>query len=393
MNFAWQLVPRYHPQISIWDVLCAMVGREKELLLPLQGLELEKEESHLFWLNSATAGLNVMLRALNLPAGSGVGVPIYTCVAVFEAVAAAGLRCVFVDIDPENFSFDLDSLRRKRKEMATAVMIHTFGFPGNITAIKEVLGDRPIIEDCSHALGSTDSGQQVGLRGAAGVFSFNCNKPLSAGGGGLLIINSRQYVASVKKVLQQALELRRLSRSKLVANRILKVVLYRRPWYGLAVAAGMLGLRRDGVLQAQVDVEPASRFDKNLLRRNLKRLKFRWDKQRAWACEITELAGNLLPAYRFVSAGELWNGYIWPVLLHTHSQRETSLDYFHKRNVDAFVLWPECLRTASRFGYQDGECPRLEDALQRLLMLPCYAELTNSQRRRIREAIRTWRLG
>jgi len=108
------------------------------------------------------------------------------------------------------------------------------------------------------------------------------------------------------------------------------------------------------------------------------------------ARRLLELTGNLPPAYHFVNAGLSWNGYIWPVLLDSPAQRESSLDYFHKHNVDAFVLWSEALYTACRFGYQAGMCPIFEDAFRRLFMLPCYAELTDKQRNRILEVVQSW---
>ncbi len=391
MNFVWQMVPRYHPQISIWDILWCMLAHTSERPPIVKGLELEGKEDRLFWLNSATSGLNVMLKALKLPHGSGVGVPVYTCVSVFEAIASAGLRCVFLDIDPETFSLDLESLRHKREKMAALVMIHTFGFPGDVAAVKRILDGRPIIEDCSHAFGSTHQGRPVGLCGVAGIFSFNCHKPFSASGGGLLVVNDRLSVSHVQSVLHKVPGPKRWPGLKPTFKQVIKTVLYRPPWYGLAIAAGFLNLRRDGALQAKVKIESMSQLNRALLQSNLMSLESRWAKQRAWAREISELAGNPVPACRFVCAGESWNGYLWPLLLTTPAQREASLDYFHKHKVDAFVLWSECLRTASRFGYQTSECPRFEDAFQRLFMLPCYAELTDSQRKHMRWVVQTWR--
>ena len=90
--------------------------------------------------------------------------------------------------------------------------------------------------------------------------------------------------------------------------------------------------------------------------------------------------------------GEQWNGYLWSAVLKSHQHRQDSLAFFHRRGVDAFVLWQESLRTAARFGYTSGQCPALEDALPRLLMLPCYAELTDRQKAKIVAAVKDWAL-
>jgi dTDP-4-amino-4,6-dideoxygalactose transaminase len=298
---------------------------------------------------------------------------------------------VFVDIDPKTFSFDLESLQQKSKEIAALVIIHTFGFLGDIVTVKKILGDKPIIEDCAHALGSTDMKHQVGSHSVAKIFSFNCHKPISVGGGGLLIVNEDQYIPRVRNLLQHTTSPKRWPVLTHLLKQILKVMLYRHPWYGLAVTGRLLNLRRDGLLQTQVMIKPMSKFNQCLLRRRIRSMESRWVIQRACAGEILEILGkNVEPVCRYIEAGDSWNGYLFPILLATHGQREASLNYFHKNKVDAFVLWAECLRTVRQFGYQPGECPHLEDVLERLLILPCYAELTNYQRRCLRNAIRIW---
>ena len=128
--------------------------------------------------------------------------PIYNCVTVFEAVRMVGLRCVFIDIDPATFGFDLDDLARRRDEVSAAILVHTFGYPGDFDAVSGILPGRPIIEDCSHALGSRYDGGQVGFRGVASVFSFNFQKPISAGGGGWLVVNDPALLAPVGRQIE-----------------------------------------------------------------------------------------------------------------------------------------------------------------------------------------------
>jgi dTDP-4-amino-4,6-dideoxygalactose transaminase len=60
--------------------------------------------------------------------------------------------------------------------------------------------------------------------------------------------------------------------------------------------------------------------------------------------------------------------------------------FFERLSIDAFKLWPESLDTAVAFGYSRGDCPCFEDILGRILMLPCYAELTERQLQRLKEA-------
>jgi len=314
-----------------------------------------------------------------------VGVPVYACVTVFEAVAAAGLRCVFVDLAPDTFGYDFDSLGRHRDEMAAAVVVHTFGFPGDVPAVGDILGGRPVIEDCAQALGTRRGGRSVGLEGVASIFSFNYHKPVSAGGGGLLAANDPAVAARARDLLAGAPTARAGVAGAL--KRIATATLYRRPWYGLMTASGLVKLRRDGALGAHVDVELMAGLDEALTRIGLDRMQARLTRRRAWARQLADALPGRMPLGRFAEIGDDWNAYLAPVLLPSHADREAALDAFHARGVDAFILWPECLRTAARFGCQAGQCPRLADALERLLILPCYAELTRRRRERILRAV------
>ncbi len=384
----WQMIPRFAPQVKTLQLLRAWRARAA---LPL-GLRLDErtplvEGQQLFALNSGSAALTVLLRALGLPGGAGVGVPVYTCGTVFEAIRSAGLRCVFIDNRPDTFEFDPDSLRGRRAEISAVVMIHMYGYAGDVEAVRQAVPGAAILEDCAHAMGSLDAqGRPVGLAGAGGAFSFNLHKPVSAGAGGLLIVNDTRLVPRVQEQLRAAGPPPRVS-PKTLARRILKAGLYHAPLYGLVAGAA----RR----RADLDVDPIgiaamAPMDRRLAGQGLAVHAEQCRRRRAWAGRLADLAGGLEPVCRFLRAGQRWNGYLWPVLLASRSRRDASLEFFRGRGIDAFVLYRECLGIAAAYGYRRGDCPRLEDALDRLLMLPCHAELSSRQMRRIEKALQEW---
>lgn len=391
MTFAWRMIPRYHPQIGAGNVLSALGQPKGAFSLKTLSPETLKEGENLFCFSNGSAALKVVLQSLDLPAGAGVAVPIYTCATVFEAIASAGMRCVFIDIDPKTFGFDMECLRRRSKDVAAVVMIHTFGYAGDFGAVREIVGSIPIIEDCAHAMGSTDGGRQVGLQGVAGIFSFNFHKPVSAGGGGVLVVNAPELIPKIQQRVATLGSGRTTASFRSVLRRMLKSKAYRPPWYGLIMATGMLAVSRDHLAEQEpINIEPMGNLDRNLIRLGMQRMESRLSAQRRWAQELCDLSGGMEPTRRFVEAGEAWNGFLWPVLLPTPVQREESLAYFRRRGVDAFLLWQRCLRKAELYGYRRGQCARMEDALPRLLLIPCYAELTASQRKRISRALREW---
>ncbi|MGA2265683.1 MAG: DegT/DnrJ/EryC1/StrS family aminotransferase [Phycisphaerae bacterium] len=390
--YPWQRIPRYHPQLGPWNILRASGRQPRGAHILAGGGCTAKEGENLFPLSNGTAALVVALRAMRLPAGSGVAVPIYNCVTVFEAVRLAGLRCVFIDNDPDTFGYDLDSLARRSKEVSAAILVHTFGYAGDCDAVSRLLPGRPIIEDCAHALGSRRGGVPLGFRGVAAAFSFNFHKPVSTGGGGWLIVNNPALLPAVRQQVEAMGSPPPRPPAGVLRRRMIKAALYRRPWYGLLLGCGILQPDREGVLR-DVYVGRMSVLEHVLIEEGLVGLEDRGRRCRDWARRLTDAAGPLAPACHFVAAGQDWNGYLWPVVLSSAARREEAMNFLRGRGVDAFLLWLECLQTAAQYGYRPGDCPRLEDALPRMMMVPCYAELTDGQQEYILQAVKEARLG
>jgi dTDP-4-amino-4,6-dideoxygalactose transaminase len=386
----WKLIPRYHPQVRIFDILASLLASPRDVVMP-EGLIPASEGDNAFYFNSGTTALVVALRSLKLPPGSGVGVPTYCCVTVFEAVAAVGHRCVFLDIRADDFQLDMDSLREKRPEISAMILVHTFGCPADFEAVHAIFGNCPIIEDCAHALGSGDShGVPLGMRAVASVFSFNLNKPVSAGAGGLLRINYVRLIPEVRAIVESlARPLGRPSWRK-IASRLLSSVAYRKPWYGLMAWMKLLRLRRSGALEGKVDLGRMNLFDRALLRRRFENAPQQFAIQRSLAAKYAKACESWIPPRQFSAVGQNGNGYLWPMMAQNAAEKEKAMDFFHARGVDAFLLWPECLQTAGRFGYVKGTCPNLEQNLERLFFLPLYAELNEKDSMTIMSAIREW---
>ena len=137
--------------------------------------------------NKARTGLRILLSSV-----SGkklrVGVQIFTCHTVFQAIKNAGHEIVFLDITKE-FKLNLDSLKNKKEEIDVLIVTHTFGRPDRFEEIKNIMGEgKIIIEDCAHAYLSKYKGNFCGTLGDASIFSFGLGKfpPIGIGGGVIL---------------------------------------------------------------------------------------------------------------------------------------------------------------------------------------------------------------
>lgn len=150
-------------------------------------------------LNSATAGLTIGLRLLNLPIGSEVLCTPLTCFATTTAVLENRLNIKWVDVDPETCNMDLNDLERKISEKTKAIIfVHWGGNPINLTRLKEIAKEIPIVEDCAHAFGATYNDTYLGKHGNIAVYSLQAIKHLTCGDGGLIFLPNQQLYNRAK---------------------------------------------------------------------------------------------------------------------------------------------------------------------------------------------------
>lgn len=155
---------------------------------------------HAVAVNSATSALHIACLALGL----GPGDIMWTTPISFVASANCGRYCGadvdFVDIDPETFNMSPQELRIKLESASkrgalpkVLVVVHLAGEPADLEAISRLARkyDVKIIEDASHALGSSYQGKSVGsgVFSDVTVFSFHAVKNITTGEGGMAVTN------------------------------------------------------------------------------------------------------------------------------------------------------------------------------------------------------------
>jgi len=129
-----------------------------------------------------------ILKALQLPPGSEIIVPALTFWVVPEIARVAGLKVVFVDVDPATFTLSPAAVERAITPNTRAILpTHLYGMSCDMDPILDLARrhDLKVIEDCAHSLGATYKGRMVGTLGDASFFSFQAFKPLNTYGGGL----------------------------------------------------------------------------------------------------------------------------------------------------------------------------------------------------------------
>lgn len=143
-------------------------------------------------MSSGTQSLATAMAALGIGPGTEVIVPAYMWIAIVAGVVRLGAIPVLAEIDD---SFTLDPRRLEKRitrRTRLIVVVHMSGAPANLAAIIKVANRHklPVLEDCAQCNGGKFRGRKVGAWGTMGIFSFQLNKNLTTGEGGMIVTNS-----------------------------------------------------------------------------------------------------------------------------------------------------------------------------------------------------------
>lgn len=146
---------------------------------------------HVVSVNSATSGLYAAIGALGLGFGDEVIVSPYTMSACAVAPMIYGAVPVFADVEDTGALSVASIAARITPRTKGILVVHQFGIPADMDGIMALAGRHglKVIEDCAQAWGARHRGRPVGTIGDIGVFSFNVNKTIQSGEGGLCVTN------------------------------------------------------------------------------------------------------------------------------------------------------------------------------------------------------------
>jgi dTDP-4-amino-4,6-dideoxygalactose transaminase len=136
----------------------------------------------------ATYAMRSALVAAGVRAGDSVVIPRYDWPSTLAALKSIGAAPVFIDPDESTLTVDPGALENTdMRKVKAAVVCHIHGTVADVPAIRKLVRDVPIIEDCAQALGSTLDDRAAGTLGDLAVFSFGPGKSIYAGEGGMAV--------------------------------------------------------------------------------------------------------------------------------------------------------------------------------------------------------------
>lgn len=156
---------------------------------------------------SGTAALHIALVELGVGPGDEVIVPALSFVASVNPILYTGAAPVFVDVDPLTWTLDPVRTEQAITERTRAILpVHLYGNPCDMGSLRKIAEKHciPIVEDATESLGAAWNGQPTGTIGDLGCFSFNGNKFITTGGGGIVVAMDRTRAEHIRFLVNQA---------------------------------------------------------------------------------------------------------------------------------------------------------------------------------------------
>ncbi len=180
---------------------------------------------------NGTAALHIALQLSGVQRDDEVITQSLTFIATANAISYTGAHPVFLDVDKDTMGlspvaveawlkinvemreatslspsslFPFNKVTGRR--IAACVPMHTFGHPVKIDELLEVLNryNIPLVEDAAESIGSYYKGRHTGTFGKFGILSFNGNKIITSGGGGMILTNDEALAKQAKHITTQA---------------------------------------------------------------------------------------------------------------------------------------------------------------------------------------------
>ncbi len=171
---------------------------------------------------NGTAALHMGLMLAGTERGDLVITQALSFIATCNAISYIGAEPCFVDVDPKNLGLSVDALKQflqkveikngkaihlpSGKKIAACVPMHTFGLPTEIDKIVALCSEYgiPVVEDAAESLGSIYKEKHTGTFGKIGTYSFNGNKTITCGGGGIIVTNDSAIGKMAKHLTTQS---------------------------------------------------------------------------------------------------------------------------------------------------------------------------------------------
>ncbi|MBZ0307056.1 MAG: UDP-4-amino-4,6-dideoxy-N-acetyl-beta-L-altrosamine transaminase [Anaerolineae bacterium] len=311
--------------------------------------------------NSGTAALHAVMAAIGIGEDDEVIVAAMTFAASSNCVLYMGGTPVFVDVNPQTLVIDPAEVEKAITPRTRAIVAVDYaGQPADYAALR-TLADRHnliLVADACHAIGGSFEGKPVGSIADLSTFSFHPVKHVTTGEGGAITTNNPEWAATMRYFRNHGITTDHHQREKSGS------------WYYEMQALGYNYRITD--FQCALGKSQLQRLPDSVKRRQ--ELAAMYDHFFATMPEVTvpEVDTRVSHAY-----------HLYPVLLNLDQLRVDRRQVFEALRAEGIgvnvhyipVYWHPYYQN---LGYRKGLCPAAEDAYERLLSLPMFASMSNS---------------
>jgi perosamine synthetase len=320
---------------------------------------------------NGTAALHIALMLAGVEADDEVLVSSLTFIAPANAIRYLGAWPVFIDAEPRYWQINpagvIDFLekgcrwdgqilrnRRTGRRVKAILPVHILGHPVDLDPILAVSAkySLPVIEDATEGLGARYRGKSLGSLGQIGCFSFNGNKIITTGGGGMLVTDNAEWAARARYLTTQAKD----DPIEYVHN----AVGYNYRLTNLLAAMGCAQMEQlDTFVEAKRQI--ARRYQESL----------------------ATLPGIHLPEEADWASSTFW---MYTVLIDDNKSGINSRELLRElaaRKIQTRPLWQPIHRSPAHNPSGSPSCPNSEALHRQAISLPCSVGLTRSGQGRV----------
>lgn len=331
---------------------------------------------------SGTAALHIALLVAGVEPDDEVITSPLSFIAPANAIRYVGAWPVFVDVEPGTWQMDPAQVahflereciwrrgalvdRRTGRRVRAILPVHILGHPVDMDPILALARryELTVIEDATESLGARYRGRPVGTLGDAACFSFNGNKLITTGGGGMLVTDRRDWAERARYLTTQAKDD--------PLEYVHKEIGYNYRLTNVQAAMGCAQLEQiDHFIAAKRRIAKTYRAALGPMPGVCPMPQAPWAESVHWLYTIL-LEPSLLAARSVADSRDL-------------------LRFLARRNIQSRPLWqPLHLSPAHRASYR-GPLPVAEDIQRRALSLPCSVDITPQELDRVTATIREW---
>lgn len=313
------------------------------------------DREHGITVASGTLGLLLVLKAMNIGAGDEVIASPYSWHQIAHAVALAGAKLVFADIDYWSGTLAPEKVEAKITPNTRAILAgNTNGHPAPWTALRDIATRHGVrlIEDSTEAIGSTYQGIRVGGFGDCAIFDFSQPSAITCGEGGMVVTDDTELASKIRYLRARKLD----DRFSIVIS---NTVPYQAGMNEMTAALGLTQLQRiDQILDRRKQVEE-SYFDHVRSFEGIKDPYIGPDVTEVhWFLYLVHLGTRFTKSSRDAIVNDL------------HTEQIEAAAYCQPQHLQAFY-------TAQ--GYRKGDFKVTEKVADRIIALPFHAHLTDDQ--------------